>query len=359
VWGSPALTDAWTEEIAARDVICIGCFGLPDPDPNVFTVLPADEQNRVHLSEYLLRKLAGKPAVHAGDEAMHSAERAFGYLFIETSEASAQEAADLQGLLEEGGSGFAVQMPYTLDPTRLQEQATSVVARFKEAGVTTVVVTGDPIALATFTREATAQEYFPEWVIGPSTLIDTAAFGRTYDQQQWAHAFGLSPLGARTDPDRFQTLYEWYFGEDAPADDTEGVLFPNPAIFFAALQSAGPTLTTETLRQGLYELAPLGSSITSPSFSYGDHGLYPTLDGVDQAGIDDFTEIWWDAAEVGPDELGREGAGLYRYVDGGRRYFAGDWTDDLRVFEDEGTVTIFTDLPPSEADRVGDYPSPR
>ena len=349
VWGSPALTNAWSEEIAARGVICIGCFGVDPPDPNVFTTLPSADQGYMNLAEYVLQKLVGEPAVHAGDEAMHATERVLGHLFIESSEDSVANAEQFRTLLQEGGGDLAEQLPYTLDPARLQEQATSIVAQLKDAGVTTLIVSTDPIALATFTREATAQEYFPEWVIGPSVLVDTAAFGRTYDQQQWAHAFGLSPLGARTDPDSFETMYEWFFGEEAPANDTEGVIWPNPAIFFTALQEAGPNLTTETLRAGLYARAPESGSITAPSFSYGDHGLYP---GVDQAGIDDFTEIWWDAEETGPDELEREGTGMYRYVDGARRYYLGAWPDDLRVFEDEGAVTIFTELPPSEADRV-------
>ncbi len=335
VWGTPALTNAWSQELAARGVPCIGCFGLDDPDPNIFTTLPSADQNNLILSEYILKKLTGNPAEHAGDEELQGAERVFGHLYIETSEESTENAEELATLLEEGGSGFAEQLPYTLDPARLQEQATPIISRFRDAGVTSIVVQGDPIAMATFTQEATVQEYFPEWVIGPSTLIDTAAFGRTYDQQQWAHAFGLSPLAARVDPDAEETLYEWYFGSEAPADDSEGVLSPNPLIFLNAVQNAGPNLTRESLRQGLYAGEPEGGAITAVSFSYGDHGLFPGL-GTDQAGIDDWTEIWWDADATGQDELERDGTGLYRYVDGGRRFFVGDLTEELRVFEEEG-----------------------
>ena len=355
VWGSPALTNAWSQEIAARGVICIGCVGVDPPDPNIFTTLPSGDQGYLNLAEYILKKLVGNPAEHAGDEALRGTERVFGHLYIESTESSTPNAEEFAALLEDGGGGLAQQLSYTLDPARLQEQATGIISQFKDAGVTSVIVSTDPIALATFTAEATAQEFFPEWIIGPSVLVDTAAFGRTYDQQQWANAFGLSPLGARTDADSFETLYEWYFDAEAPANDTEGVIWPNPAIFFNALQQAGPNLTTDTLRAGLYAGEPESGSITAPSFSYGDHGLYPA---PDQAGIDDFTEIWWDPDEVGLDELEREGPGMYRYVDGGRRYFPGDWTEELRVFEEEGAVTIFSELPESEAGRIGDYDPP-
>ena len=38
----------------------------------------------------------------------------------------------------------------------------------KAAGVTTIVFSGDPVAPRDFTKEATAQEYFPEWFIAGS-----------------------------------------------------------------------------------------------------------------------------------------------------------------------------------------------
>ena len=31
VWGGPVLAPAWTEEIKARGVICLGCPAIPDP----------------------------------------------------------------------------------------------------------------------------------------------------------------------------------------------------------------------------------------------------------------------------------------------------------------------------------------
>lgn len=358
VLGSPALNDAWSQELAARGVPCIGCFGLPEPDPNIFTTLPSSDQNRLILTEYMLTKLAGKPAEFAGDEALQGETRSFGHLYIETSQASVDQANELQADLEAGGSGFTDQRAYTLDPARLQEQATPIISGFKEEGITTIVVQGDPIAMSTFTQEATAQEYFPEWVIGPSTLIDTAAFGRTYDQAQWAHAFGLSPLAARVDPEANDTLYEWFFGEEAPADDSEAVISPNPLILFNALQFAGPNLTVDSFREGMYARPADGHAISAVSFTFGDHGLFPGLDQSDQAGIDDWTEIWWDADATGPDELNRDGSGLYRYVDGGQRFFVGEITDELKVFDEEGSTTIYDEVPPSDADRIGDYDPP-
>ena len=51
---------------------------------------------------------------------------------------------------------------------------------------------------------------------------------------------------------------------------------------------------------------------------------------------------------------------MYRYVDGGARFFVGDVPEELHVFEEEGSVTLYTELPAHEADRVGEYdPPPR
>ncbi|GIR37194.1 MAG: hypothetical protein CM15mP49_25790 [Actinomycetota bacterium] len=68
---------------------------------------------------------------------------------------------------------------------------------------------------------ATAQGYFPEWVHIGSVLADTTAFARTYDQEQWANAFGITTLGVGVDPLKAGPLpLPLVLGEPAPADDS-------------------------------------------------------------------------------------------------------------------------------------------
>ena len=62
VWGGPVLAPAWTEEIKARGVICLGCPAIPDPAPLVFPIVASGEQTRLQLGEYITKKLAGKNA---------------------------------------------------------------------------------------------------------------------------------------------------------------------------------------------------------------------------------------------------------------------------------------------------------
>ena len=64
----------------------------------------------------------------------------------------------------------------------------------------------------------------------------------------------------------------------------------------------------------------------------------------------------WDPEARGTDEAGEEGEGMYRYVDGGKRYLADEWTEELRVFDREGAPTIIEELPADEVPPA--YPSP-
>jgi hypothetical protein len=125
---------------------------------------------------------------------MHDTERVFGWVQAETEtgEYAARNDAFDERFEEEYGGEIAVRSTYLFDPGAAQETATTVIARMRDAGVTTVIMSVDPIVPKNITEEATKQGYFPEWVVGPSVLADTTIFGRTFDQQQWANAIGLS-----------------------------------------------------------------------------------------------------------------------------------------------------------------------
>lgn len=349
VLGGPVLSNAWTEEVKARGGVCIGCPGLRDAAPSVFGIIPSASQTRHMWIDYVGTKLAGRPAEHAGDEAMHGTERVFGQLYIDTGSADVQEGLDEQDeLVADAGFEVVERIGYELNPGTLAEQASTAIARLQAAGVTSVIIGGDPIAPKTFTEVATQQGFFPEWILNGAPLQDTTAFGRTYDQAQWAHAFGISALAARTvnglgDAER---VYQWWAGEYPPADDTVGVIWPLPVVLLTGLQAAGPNLTMESFRDGLFSVPPNEANPTQQGVSYGDHGIWPH---VDYGGIDDFAEVWWDPTVEGDDEIRKPGVGMYRSVDGGRRYRLGEWTDELKVFSLDGAVAIYEELPPEWA----------
>src|SRR5207249_2585025 len=129
-----------------------------------------------------------------------------------------------------------------------------------------------------------------------------------------------------------------------------------PALFFAALQAAGPKLNRDTFRAGLFEQDPPPAHLTTVTVSYGSHGIWPQPPADDFYGIDDFTEVWWDVNATGPDEIRKDGKGMYEYSDGGKRFRPGEWTTDTKAFDPTGAVTIYTTPPPGEAAKQ--YPKP-
>lgn len=366
VWGGPALTTAFGDELTARGIQCYGCGIKVDDFPSANALqgkfiggAMSSEEARYQNVQALSKQVAGGKAEYAGDAAMQKEDRKFGYLYISTSDDSAKLAEKYKQQLADAGVTLSEVVPYTLDPATLQETAANAISKLKSAGVTTIIFSGDPIAPRDFTKEATAQNYFPEWFLNLSVLIDTNVFSRTYDQQQWKHAFGLSALTTRIDPNSpgeitgFYT-YKWFYGEDPQAKGTIGVDVPAPSWFHSVLQEVGPNLTHDTFRDALFRLEPVHRGVTSPYSTWGDHGIWKMFDGKDYEGIDDVTKIWWDPNQAGDDEIHNPGKGVWQFVDGGKRYLPNEWKKgDFGAFDSKGAAGILDKTPDNEP--IPDY----
>ncbi len=360
VLGGPVLTSAFGDEISSRGIICLQCNPsqtaqwYADHDPYNYSISASSRQANTHVVEFISKQLAGKNAEFAGDD-FTSTPRKYGLVYIESSAESAAIADEFVANLSAQGVEVSERLPYKLDPATIQQSAAQIIAKLKASGVTTIIFSGDPVAPGDFTREATAQEYFPEWLVAASALVDTTAFARTYDQEQWKHAFGVSTLSARLIPETsgYYSLYEWYTGTEPPANDSVGVIVPPLATFHAVAMGAGPNLTPETFQQALFARATI-PAVSAPYLSWGDHGYW---DGIDYNGIDDATAIWWDPTTSGPDEIRKVADGMWQYIDGGTRYLPGAWpTTPMKIFDPDGAVAIYNESPPGEAPK--DYPSP-
>ncbi|WP_254126895.1 hypothetical protein [Aquihabitans sp. G128] len=270
-------------------------------------------------------------------------------MFGQTEKVVAERGAKL-------GYKDKVSLTYQLVVAELAEKARSLISRMKEEGVTTVVFLGDPIMPIYLTQAATDQDYFPEWVITGTVLTDTTVFGRRYDQKQWAHAFGISSLPARLPQDQGEAwrLHVWYTGKEPVAPKTVAVLWEPIRLLALGIHLAGPDLTPETFRDGMFSYPPTGGTPTAPQLSFGDHGFF---EAPDYLAVDDMQEIWWDAEAKGPDEQGAEGTGMMRYADGGKRYLAGKMPKVApHAFTEKGSVTGYSKPPAAEA--PPSYPSP-
>lgn len=353
--GGPAQTAVYENELATRGVLCIAC-GLSVPNqtfeddaPYLWGNLSTPEQYLENVGLFLTRQLNDKPAKWAGDPKFRTRDRVFGVVHYEQDPpvfSGVSKVFTAQG--KQNGWEAKESITYLLDLAKLPETSASIVAKLKAAGVTTVVFLGDPITPIYLTKAATEQNYFPEWIVTGTVLTDTAALARNYDPKQWAHAFGVSTLPVPTTHDASDAyrIYHWYYGKMPAANKTAGTFYPNLLQLFQGIQMAGPDLTPDTFAGGMFRLPPTGGEPAAPRVSYGNPTLF-RFAKADFTGVDDSTLIWWDATAKGKDEQGKEGVGMYRYVNGGERYLPGKMPTALQpFFQKAGTVTGYESQPP-------------
>jgi len=365
-WGGPSETASYADELAARGVSCLGDCVLAQPDsfiqsrgPSIWPTLASPEQASEHWAAFVGGQLAGGKAEFAGDPAFTDETRRFGIVRYDDEPGTFDRSfKHFQELLEDQGVKIAADVPYQLDLERAQETARTVIAALKEANVTSVILAGDPVFPLFLTGEATAQEFFPEWVVMGYAFTDTALFGRLYDQRQWSHAFGVTMLPTRQldTVDELATILSWQSGQ-GPDAKTFRVLVQAALIFFSGVHLAGPDLTPESFEAGLFRFP--ADRPTSPPYvhvSWGEHGIWP---GTDYNAGDDAGVIFWDPAATGPDEVGADGTGMWRYANGGTRFMPNQWPKKpgrVGLYDVGESVVILDALPADTA--PPDYPSP-
>jgi hypothetical protein len=364
-----AANNAFVDELVARKIMCICTTSLPNEFYEQrfpyagWTTLMSSTQGYIQRAEYVGKRLAGKPAKWAGLrdlQPMNTQQRVFGLLWYNTPDGLYKVGADFfQKELARYGASLKVSLGYPSELAAAQEQTRSLISRLKAEGVTSVIFAGDPITPATFTQEAANQQWQPEWIITGSALTDTSLFGRTYNKDQWSRAFGISFLSLRAPQEQTDAyrIHVWHGGTPPNADNTYGVLYAPFFTIGTGIHMAGPKLTPETFAQGLFSF-PVSNQggVTAPTISWGRHGIWDKDPWklIDLMAYDDVTEIWWDNNAVGEDEVGNTGPGMYRYVDGGKRYLPGTQpSTDPRVFDPNGSPTILTEFPANE--RSPDY----
>ena len=172
------------------------------------------------------------------------------------------------------------------------------------------------------------------------------------------HVFGLGsvpPYVAGID-DPIEHWFDWYWGKN------QGVYSVTPvgslAVLYDGVSLAGPKLTPARFQQALFSMPAGGGAASNQVESFmGGFGRTTGLpyDEYSQGGLD-YTVIWWNPTAVGKGKLLLDdGTGRFMYIDGAKRYHAGQWTKgEPKLFDTDQPIAQFDALP--ESDRVPDYP---
>jgi hypothetical protein len=303
------------------------------------------EANQVNAGEFVGKQLVGGKAEFAGDDSMHSQPRKFGMVYATGTNLDSFTSTfkKYKGALATPALGYAANGSPLGDPVTADEAAPNIITKLKAAGVTSVILFTDIAMTGSLTKAATKQEYKPEWIITGAQYQDVTILARNYDQDQWAHAFGIAnlpPAIKTTGSTAASGLADWYWG---PTQGSISAVPQSMVTWLAnAIMYAGPRLTPRTVAQGQFGVPGRGgyawNDVTSTQTGFGRTSGLPQPSYLSM-GVD-YAPIWYDAQTVGPSNgLYNIAKGVNWYVDGGKRYIAGTWpTKKFNFFQKNGAV---------------------
>lgn len=228
-----------------------------------------------------VRELAGKKAVFAGP-ALSSHTRKFATI--------APDNPWYQECVQNGDNIFRrahlpvpMNVPYQLNLATLANQAASIISKLKANNITTVVCGCDPIIPVYLTQRADEQNYFPEWSVVGVALTDEDIVGQLFDQNEWAHAYGVTYQG-RTIPYQATLGYAAYkqVRNDEPSQFVN-LIYAQMYMIALGIQLAGPDLTPANFQRGM--LSYRGGTGEFGTWGFPPGHYTPTIDGA---------EIYWD-----------------------------------------------------------------
>jgi len=310
-----ATSEPYADALARRGVVGFGTPYLSrawhdQRGPFMWSLATNGTEVAEFASEFAAKRLAGGNADYAGG-GLQGRPRIIATMAPENSwyQESVQAARARFEAISGQPSGPNYQ--YVLDLGTMSNQAANLVPRLKADGVTTIVCGCDPVFPVFLSGAAAREGYFPEFIIAGTALTDADIVGQLWDQQFAANAFGISSLAPQVPPQE-TIAYEAFKlvrPDQEPAFSVDLIYF-QMYMLAIGVQMAGPNLTPETFRDGMYAYPPRGGNNEGPlglwDFGPGDH-----------TAADDVREIYWDPDAVSPYN-GRQGS--YIGLNGNARY---------------------------------------
>ncbi len=304
-----ALTEPYSDALARQKVMAIGAPYMSrqwflDRRPYAWSTFTDCTLVAQSNSDWFNKRIMGKPAKYAGGD-LAGKSRKVGIVVPDNPEYQ-QCLHDGLNILHAAGNDAAT-FNYSLDLASLSNQAASIIAKLKAAGITSVACACDPILPVFLTAKAHEQGYYPEWLVQGTAFTDTDIAGQLYDQTEWTHAFGISTLGPQL-PERAGLGYNAYKAVrgDEPAHSVE-LIYYQLYMIAMGIQLAGPSLTPGNFERGMFSYP--GGTGEAGTWGFGPGHYTPTQD---------YKEIWW-AADRPSTYNNKQGT----YVTSGSRYRLG------------------------------------
>src|SRR5690606_30985165 len=139
---------------------------------------------------------------------------------------------------------------YVLDLGTMSDQATRIIADFKDRGITTILCGCDSILPVFLSGVANREKYYPEFIIVGTALTDSDIVGQLWKPEFASHAFGVSPLDGFV-PSTQTIAYAAYKSvrDDEPAFTVDLIYYQMYQLAIG-IHMAGPNLTPQTLDAG-------------------------------------------------------------------------------------------------------------
>jgi hypothetical protein len=327
------------DELARRKIVSVQTSGVGIPSqteahmsetPYQWNYYAPIDTMLANLGEVVCKELKASGPTHAGPPQNAALQRKFGLVIDSTS--NGVPPPDPRPLLTKARAcGLDFGTPIELDvPSQDYSLAKSAVLKLKDNGATSVVCLCGFDFMNGMMAQSTQEAYFPEWIAQDyraQTWDDGGGHQWTRDHAD--HVFGIR--GRNKSLPRAQMPY-WAAVREADPTYPTGIFqvsteYWSMLLLASGIQAAGPRLTPETFANGLQRAVFPNPGCGGPPFYQacvgfkGDHSM-----------VDDFTLVWYDQNGTSDEVDAANGnlpyaknAGTYCYVDGGRRYKAGEW----------------------------------
>ncbi len=313
-------SEPYEQDLAQEHVVSFSSVGMPQSfyqqyAPYEYSVEgPSGTVGLQEASAVICDRLAGMPAIYAGDVTYQHENRKFGIIYPQTPYYQ-QEVDTAEAGLAACGVKPAKVIGYSINVSEYEQEAVSSMAEMKAAGVTTLLCACDPIYPILLTQAASQQNWNPEWF----AISYGDPVSRDYQQSEWAHsvAGGVQfPVPSTTQAyQAYQRANPGHQPAETPPSSPPYyyVAYYELMEVFAGLQAAGPDLTAASFERGEFNLPPsIPGDPVGGRWIYGQNVFDP---------VSSFSLVWWD-----PNALSKfdNTKGAYQWCNGGQVYLDSD-----------------------------------